>query len=118
MNIDIEKIEKVREKVVNFADDIKFLWTDEPLDGDETRDIAEMILGELDVRNGNLDARNTCEVCGRSTEFGSGLFVNRVPTLLDLVDTNKNDSGWLCRDCDEVIFRDSTSESELKQKGE
>ena len=29
------------------------MWKDEPLDGDETIEIANKVLGELDHRNGN-----------------------------------------------------------------
>ena len=34
---------------------VKDMWKDEPLDGDETEDISNMVLAELDNVNGNLE---------------------------------------------------------------
>jgi len=45
--------ENLREKVTQFVDSIAYLWEDEPLDGDETAKIANMVLAELNQRNGN-----------------------------------------------------------------
>lgn len=51
--LEILREENLREKVNQFVDSIAYLWKDEPLDGDETAKIANMVLAELDRRNGN-----------------------------------------------------------------
>lgn len=47
-----------------------------------------------------------CNRCGRDVSFGSGLYVNRVPDLNDIM--TRIDNGWkfalgdfVCRECDE-----------------
>jgi len=37
-----------------FIKDISHLWQDEPLDGDETEDIAAVVHARLDMENGNI----------------------------------------------------------------
>jgi hypothetical protein len=37
-----------------FCNSISDIWKEEPLDGDETEEIARQIQGELDQRNGNI----------------------------------------------------------------
>ncbi len=51
--LQILKDENLRMEVSRFADSIAYLWKNEPLDGDETAKIAQMVLTELDERNGN-----------------------------------------------------------------
>jgi len=51
--LQILKDENLRIEVSRFVDSIAYLWKDEPLDGDETANIARMVLTELDERNGN-----------------------------------------------------------------
>jgi len=45
--------ENLTAKVNQFVDSIAYLWKDEPLDGDQTAKIANMVLAELNQRNGN-----------------------------------------------------------------
>jgi len=51
--LQILKDENLRIKVSQFVDSIAYLWKDEPLDGDDTAKIAQMVLTELNERNGN-----------------------------------------------------------------
>jgi hypothetical protein len=51
--LEILKEENLTAKVNQFVDSIAYLWKDEPLDGDQTAKIANMVLAELDRRNGN-----------------------------------------------------------------
>jgi hypothetical protein len=51
--LQILKDENLRIEVSRFVDSIAYLWKDEPLDGDDTAKIAQMVLTELDKRNGN-----------------------------------------------------------------
>ena len=39
---------------------------------------------------------DNCTHCGRSTAFGSGLFVNRIASITD------TEEGWLCPECQQV----------------
>ena len=41
-------------EILDFTKSISDLWKDEPLDGDETEAIAEMVKIELDWQNGNI----------------------------------------------------------------
>ena len=43
----------IDEEIEDFIGSISDLWGDEPLDGDETEEIANKILAELNQRNGN-----------------------------------------------------------------
>jgi hypothetical protein len=49
----------------------------------------------------------TCYECGRSVKFGSGRFVNRIPSL-DTEEERKADGmpypkgEWLCAECDAI----------------
>ena len=43
----------VDEEVEDFIESINDLWVEEPLDGDETEEIANKILSVLDKVNGN-----------------------------------------------------------------
>jgi len=43
----------IDQEIENFVNSISDMWKDEPLDGDETIEIANKVLGELDHRNGN-----------------------------------------------------------------
>ena len=43
----------IDQEIENFIKSIEHLWEDEPLDGDETEEIANMILAELNYVNGN-----------------------------------------------------------------
>jgi hypothetical protein len=45
----------IDQEIVNFISSISDLWKDEALDGDETEKIANLVLGELNFQNGNLD---------------------------------------------------------------
>lgn len=51
------------------------------------------------------ETNDNCNECGRSTAPGSGLFVNRVPSLDD-VETHKEmgkpfpEGGYICRECE------------------
>lgn len=55
--------------------------------------------------NNFVDIGNLCVDCGRDTTFGSGLFVNRIPSDRTW---NVNDEfevdvdGWLCCECAEL----------------
>lgn len=40
-----------------------------------------------------IDIGDECTHCGRSTAFGSGLFVNRIPSTTETAD------GYMCPDC-------------------
>lgn len=40
-----------------------------------------------------VDVGDDCVECGKSTSFGSGLFVNRVPA------DNGHKSGYMCAEC-------------------
>jgi len=51
--LQILKDENLRIEVSRFVDSIAYLWKDEPLDGDDTAKIAQMVLTELDKRNVN-----------------------------------------------------------------
>jgi len=51
--LQILKDENLRIEVSRFVDSIAYLWKDEPLDGDDTAKIAQMVLTELNERNGN-----------------------------------------------------------------
>jgi len=51
--LQILKDENLRIEVSRFVDSIAYLWKDEPLDGDDTAEIAQMVLTELNERNGN-----------------------------------------------------------------
>jgi len=48
----------------------------------------------------SVDVGDLCIYCHRSTEFGSGRFVNRVPADDGVLD------GWLCADCGEYELED------------
>lgn len=48
-----EEKENLKLEVSRFVDSLAHLWKDEPLDGDETATIANMVLTELNKRNGN-----------------------------------------------------------------
>ena len=39
------------------------------------------------------DIGNLCTDCHRDTSFGSGLFVNRIPSMTE------DEDGYLCREC-------------------
>jgi len=43
----------IDEEIEDFVNSLSDLWGDEPLDGDETEEIASKILAELNQRNGN-----------------------------------------------------------------
>jgi len=51
--LQILKDENLRLEVSRLVDSLAHLWKDEPLDGDETAKIAQMVLTELNERNGN-----------------------------------------------------------------
>jgi len=51
--LQILKDENLRLEVSQLVDSLAHLWKYEPLDGDETAKIADMVLAELDERNGN-----------------------------------------------------------------
>jgi len=51
--LQILKDENLRLEVSQLVDSLAHLWKDEPLNGDETAKIADMVLAELDERNGN-----------------------------------------------------------------
>jgi hypothetical protein len=43
----------IDQEIEDFIKSIQDIWKDEPLDGDETEEIAHKILAELDYVNGN-----------------------------------------------------------------
>jgi hypothetical protein len=43
----------IDQEIENFINSIGDLWKDEPLDGDETEEISQTILAELNQVNGN-----------------------------------------------------------------
>ncbi len=49
----IRMIRDIDEEIEDFLESINDLWAEEPLDGDETREIANKVLRELDQINGN-----------------------------------------------------------------
>ena len=53
----------ITEKAMDgFIERIRFLWHDEPLDGDETENIAKIILAKLDYANGNITEKEYMEL--------------------------------------------------------
>lgn len=51
-----------------------------------------------------------CNECGRSVEFGSGNFVNRIPDLNTLEERKEMgtpfpEGDFVCADCDEVTMQ-------------
>lgn len=54
------------------------------------------------------EAKEMCYECGRSVAWGSGLFVNRVPSFDTIEDRREMnvpypEGEWLCGECDEQI---------------
>jgi hypothetical protein len=47
------RMRDISREIEQFADSIEDLWKDEPLDGNETEEIARKVLSELNRRNGN-----------------------------------------------------------------
>ena len=43
-----------------------------------------------------IDIGDLCTHCGQDTSFGSGLFVNRIPSSTD------TENGYMCADCQSV----------------
>lgn len=63
-----------------------------------------MFVHEEKKRNNNLN--ESCNHCGRSVKFGSGLFINRIPDLNDIITRMNNNrkyplGDFVCVECDE-----------------
>jgi hypothetical protein len=48
----------IDQEIENFINSISDLWKDEPLDGDQTQEIAEKLLSDLNYPNGNDVRKN------------------------------------------------------------
>ena len=51
MKLYTSKVHDIIERCVN---ELSFLWEGEPLEGDQTIEIGNVFLNELDMRNGNI----------------------------------------------------------------
>ena len=50
----------------------------------------------ITLENEIVDIGNNCTHCGKDTSFGSGRFVNRIPSTTD------TQEGYMCPDCQAV----------------
>jgi len=54
-----------------------------------------------------------CNECGRSVEFGSGRFINRIPDL-DSISTRKEngkpypEGNFMCKECEDKYYMERT----------
>ena len=46
-----------------------------------------------------VDIGDLCTSCHESTAFGSGRFVNRIPSIGAMDDDGYSESGWMCEEC-------------------
>ena len=49
------------------------------------------------MTTGLRDIGDKCTHCGKDTSFGSGLFVNRIPSTTD------EETGYMCPECNVMI---------------
>lgn len=61
--------------------------------------------------NNQTAEKEICYECGKSVAFGSGRFVNRIPSCNTTPDRRSMgvpfpEGGWLCEECDIAISKD------------
>ena len=61
--------------------------------------------------NGSIDIGEHCTHCGRDVSWGSGLYVNRIPSGTDDAEYKYELDGYMCAKCQTMICEECGQET-------